>query len=170
MDISMRMSRQELSRDGGDAFLSLSPSGAWDRNISLSLRFPDIARFFDFQGGTKRQQLTERNQAETLRELQMQVEQEVRGRVVDLRLAQRSLEIQGGRGILAEERLSLSLESYRMGGATTFDQLKNALEQAEQARRQELQARHALERALIDLEETLGVPLASAGVRTSTGD
>jgi outer membrane protein TolC len=66
--------------------------------------------------------------------------------------------------------LSLSLESYRMGGATTFDQLKNALEQAEQARRQELQARHALERALIDLEETLGVPLASAGVRTSTGD
>lgn len=167
--LSFATSRNELSRGAGDAFYSLSPDGGWERQIGFSITFPDLGNFFTYQGNTRRAQVTEQNQGETVRETRMTVEQQVRTQIVDLRLAHRSLEIQEDRAALAEEAWNLSLESYRMGGGS-FQEVQNASTQAATARRQALEARHALERALIDLEETLGVPLAQAGVRTSTGE
>jgi outer membrane protein TolC len=99
----------------------------------------------------------------------MQIEQDVQTRIVELQLAQRSLEIQERRVTLAEEAFAISLETYRMGGGS-FDELQNASTSVAQTRRQALQARHALERELISLERTLGVSLQDAGIAVRTGD
>lgn len=160
--VSMSLStfRQEFERGGGGAFFQPTPNADWDRRISLQLDFPDVARHFDIQNSTRRARISVRNQEETLRQTRLEVEQEVRTLLVDLRSALRSSEIQERRSELAEEQLGLRLEAYRLGNVT-FDQLQTATEQAAQARRQALQSRYAVERALVGLERALGAPLGS---------
>jgi len=163
LSLGFTTQRVELMRGGGDAFFSLNPSGEWDRAVRLSLSFPDLGRYLDIQGSTRAARLDVRNQEEELRQIRMEVEQEIRGLVVDLHFAERSVELQAERVDLAEEQLRLRMESYRLGQASYLD-LQNASRQAAEARRQALQAEYARERALISLERTLGMSLAEAGV------
>jgi outer membrane protein TolC len=99
-----------------------------------------------------------RNEQEQLRQVRLDVEQDVRSSLVSLRSDHGSLDLQERRASLAEERLQLQLESYRLGSGTFMD-LQNASEQAASVQRTLLQRRYQLERALVDLEQTLGMPL-----------
>jgi outer membrane protein TolC len=152
--------RTELDRGGAGAFFQPNPSSDWDRNISIDLTFPDLGRHFDVQNNTRARQLDVRNEQEALRQVRLDVEQDVRSVLVGLRSGHGSLALQERRAELSEERLQLQLESYRLGSGTFMD-LQNASEQAASVRRTLLQRRYQLEHALVNLEQTLGMPLGS---------
>jgi outer membrane protein TolC len=149
--------RTELDRGGGGAFFQPNPSSDWDRNISLDLTFPDIGRHFEVQNDGRSQQLTVRNQQEVLRQVRLDVEEGVRSVLVGLRSDHGSLDLQERRAELSQERLDLQLESYRLGRGTFMD-LQNASQAAASVQRTLLQRRYQLERALVNLEQTLGMP------------
>ena len=125
LSFGLNTGRTELDRGGGGAFLQPNPASDWDRNISLDLSFPDLARHFDWQNTTRSRQLSVRNQEEALRQVRLDVEQDVRSVLVSLRNDQASLALQERRVELAQQRLDQQLEFYRLGQGTFVD-LQNA--------------------------------------------
>src|SRR5690606_8132033 len=134
------------------------PASDWDRNISVGLNFGDLGQYFARSNQARRTQLDVRNAREQLRQVRLDVEQDVRSALVQLRSAQGSLDLREEQVALAEERRELQLERYRLGQGTFVD-LQNASSQAASARRALLTSGYQFERALLDLEQTLGVPL-----------
>ena len=158
MTLNFNTGRTELDRGGGGAFLQPNPSSDWDRNISLDLRFPDLARHFDLQNNARARQLTVRNQEESLRQVRLDVEQQVRSVLVTLRADRASLALQERRVERAQERLDQQMEFYRLGQGTFMD-LQNASETVASVQRTLLQRRYQFERSLVSLEQTLGMTL-----------
>jgi outer membrane protein TolC len=150
--------RTELDPRGGGAFFQPNPSSNWDRNIRLNLSFPDLARHFDIQNNTRARQLTVRNQEESLRQVRLDVEQQVRSVLVSLRADHASLALQERRLEIARQRLDQQMEYYRLGQGTFID-LQNASQAAATAQRALLQRRYQFERSLVSLEQTLGMTL-----------
>jgi outer membrane protein TolC len=158
LSFNVNTGRTELDRGGGGAFFQPNPSSDWDRNISLDLSFPDLGQYFSVQNNTRGQQLNVRNAQEDLRQIRLDVEQDVRSVMVSLRSDHASLEIQERRAELSQERLDRQLESYRLGSGTFLD-LQNASQGLASVQRTLLQRGYQLERALVTLEQTLGMPL-----------
>jgi outer membrane protein TolC len=161
--ISLGMStfRQGFERDGAGVFLNPNPDADWGRNVAIGVSFPDLGQYFNIRNGTDRARVQARNQEAAYRQVQLEVEQEVRGLVADLRQSHRALELQERRAELAEERRGLQFEAYGLGRGSWLE-LQTASEQAAQARRAAIQAGYAFERARINLERALGRPLSPA--------
>jgi outer membrane protein TolC len=153
--------RQEFLRDGS-AFFAVNPAGEWAQTLFFQVSLPDPALYFRRQNNAHRARVEVRNQEETLREARLQVEEEARRLLVELETSWRSLTLQERRVALAEERLELQLQSYRLGQAT-FLELQSATEAAAQARRQALDARFAFHRTRVELERVLGEPVGPEG-------
>jgi outer membrane protein TolC len=143
---------------GGDAFLDPLPDADLGWNVGLTLSLPDLGQYFQRGVTQERARVDVRNQEETLRERRGEVEEEVRSSLVELRSAHRSMALQDRRADLAQENRALTLEAYRLG-RRTFLELQTATEQAAQARRSALQSRFDFERARVNLERALGIPL-----------
>lgn len=158
LNVNMSTGRQEFIRESGDAFFKVAPDSDWSRNLGFSLSFPDLGQYFNRRATARSRQITLENSQEQLRQIRMELDQNVRTLVVDLRSAFRSVELQDRRVDLAEEQLELQLESYRLGQLDFLD-LQSASESLAQARRQALQARFSFERARISLERALGSAL-----------
>lgn len=158
LNVNMSTGRQEFIRESGDAFFQVNPDGEWSRNIGVTVSFPDLGQYFNRRNTARSREISVANAEQQLRQVRMELEQNIRSLVVNLRSAYRSVVLQDRRVGLAEEQLSLQLESYRLG-RTDFFELQNAAESAAQARRQALQARFNFERARISLERALGDPL-----------
>jgi outer membrane protein TolC len=159
LGLSASTGRQELSRESGSSFLQPVPDGEWSRRISLSLSFPDLGAYFNRQTTGMRTDVQIRNAQESLRATRFSVEEEVRGLLLDLTNQYGTLRLQERRAELAQERLALEQERYRLGDGD-YLQLQNSAEGAANAQRQALQARYGFERALIQLERSLGEPIA----------
>jgi outer membrane protein TolC len=158
LGLNVDAGRSEVARGSGGAFLQPNPSGGWDQAFGVSLNFPDLGRYLEQRNSTERQQLTVLNSEETLRQVALDVEQDVRSVLVQLRSDHAALALQQRRVDLAQERLSLRLESYRLGRGT-FQDLQSASEAAAQAERALLTNRYNLELRLTQLEQTFGMPL-----------
>jgi outer membrane protein TolC len=159
--VSMNTARQAFERDGSGAFLNPNPDADWSRNVSFTLSFPDLGQYFNIRNNTARARLQARNQEASLRQSRLEVEQEIRGLVDELRQTHRTLELQERRAELAEERRELQFQAYGLGRGTWLE-LQNASDQAAQARRSALQAGYAFERARVNLERAVGRPLGPA--------
>ncbi|TVR51735.1 MAG: TolC family protein [Gemmatimonadales bacterium] len=157
LNVGFNRNRQEFLRDGS-AFFAVNPDGEWAQTLFLQVAFPDPALYFRRQNNAREARIEVRNQEETLRETRLAVEEEVRRLLVELETSYRSLALQERRVALAEERLSLQLQSYRLG-QVTFLELQSASEAAAQARRQALEARFGFHRSRVELERVLGEPV-----------
>jgi outer membrane protein TolC len=158
VSVSMVTARQAFERDGGGAFFQPNPGGDWSRNIGFQINLPDIGQGFRIRNDMDRSRLELRQQAEGLREVQLEIEQEIRTLLREFRQATRTLELQERRADLAETRQALQLEAYGLGRGS-FLELQNAQDQAAAAQRTALQTRYALERTRLGLERVLGRPL-----------
>lgn len=101
------------------------------------------------------------NRREDDREARLQLEEAIRGALLELetqwtsyRLAERSREI-------AAEALALAREEYRLG-ARSFEELRSSFQQEADTRRQVITARYAFMDALLALEEAVGAPVRDA--------
>lgn len=144
-----------------DALFDLSPSDQTGGSLSLTLSIPVFQRFeTSFQ--IAQAEVGARNADETLRETRLELEQEVRIALLELETAYRTVRLEEESLDLAEERVRIAREEYRLAGRT-FDELQEPIRAEAAARRQLLQARYAFARAHLALEEALGMPLEAEG-------
>jgi outer membrane protein TolC len=158
VSVSMNTARQAFERDGGGAFFQPDPGGDWSRNFVFQFNLPDLGQGLRIRNDLNRARVGLQQQAETVRQVQLDVEQEVRSLLRDLRQGERDLALEKRRADLADERLALQGEVYGMGRGS-FLELQNALQQAAAARRTILQTQYTLERTRLGLERVLGRPL-----------
>lgn len=160
VSLNSRVYRSSYAREQ-DALFDLSPND-FGGDISLSVSIPVFQRF-ETSYQIAQAGVEHRNAIETERLTALQVEEEVRGRYVDLETAWHTLQ-DGTRGQqLAEERLRLVREEYRLANAT-FEDLQGAVRTAAEARRTAVEQRYAFARALVDLYEAAGVVAQEAGL------
>lgn len=156
VSLSGNFSRSEGGRDW-DGFLNPNPTGSRGGGMSLGFQIPGFGGFSSYSQ-ISQADVSLRNAVETERQTRLQVEEEVRGRLIDLergwralQLAERSLEV-------AERRLELTREKFLLATAT-FQELEAAAQQAAQEQRNVITERFNLATARIALEEAVGAPL-----------
>jgi len=158
LSVSMSAARQAFERGGSGAFLRPNPADEWSRNVSLQLNFPDLGQFVRIRNDSDRARLHLRNHAEAVREIEIALEQEVRGLLKEVRQIEGSLVLLARRAALAATRRELQLEAYALGRGG-YSELQHATDVVGSSERAVLHSRYALERAWINLERVLGRPI-----------
>jgi outer membrane protein len=136
-----------------DPFPDRSRSGSAGFGISIPI----------FQGFTNKSRIVQSevalvNQEETLREFRLLVEEQVRSSLIGVATAHQSYVITVTSREIAQERLRLGREQFRLG-SRTFTELQQDIDAASQAERAVIDQLFALERALANLEEIVGEEL-----------
>jgi outer membrane protein len=151
---------------------SANQSSFGDRFKGFADPFPDRSRSGSagfgitipvFQGFNNKARIVQAevalvNQEETLRETQLIVEEAVRSRLIALETAHQSYLITVRSREIAQERLLLGREQFRLG-SRTFTELQQDIDAASQAERAVINQLFALEQALANLEEMVGEEL-----------
>lgn len=155
LNVNFDYGRLAQTQEAG-ALLDLQPEESeWQSSFNISLSLPALNDFF----GTRAEQAQARvdviRQEETLRERRLQVEEQVRSQLIELRNQYQSLQLAGRSLEIAGEAVRLAREEYRLG-TRTFEQLQEAVTQEADARRQVIQARFGFVDALLTLEEAVG--------------
>lgn len=152
ISVSGSFSRGLQARDY-DALFELNP-----RNRSLSFQInASLPLFTGFQTSAQvgQAQVQADNAREDLRAARLQVERDVLSALIDLENAQRGVELAERANGLAQQRLELGQEQYRLN-SISFTELQTMIQQAAQAERNLLDARFNFAVAVLTLEEKTG--------------
>ena len=187
LDSSPRLRQRQAEVDVGRASLSAQRSTRWP-TLRLGTNFyqqawgEDYAAAFDpystdsryasarvsvslpvFTGFSTERNIAEAqvqlaNAEEQMRQTRLETERDVRSRLIDLRGAWDSYRLAERSSEIAEERLRLAREAYRLT-TVTFSDLQLAIEGAANERRTAINARYDFAVARIALEQVVGGPL-----------
>jgi outer membrane protein len=147
---------------GGDKSAFFDPYATDSRfgTMSLSLSIPVFQQF-----RTSRQiaaaDVSLRNSQEALRLTELETERDVRSQYLDLQDAWVTYQTNLRARDLAEERLRLAREDFRLAGMT-FTALQTAIRDAQLERRNAINSQFDFLNALIALEETVGTGIATS--------
>ncbi len=123
----------------------------------LSLSIP-VFTGFSAERNIAEAQVQLANAEEQMRQTGLEIERDVRSRLIDLRGAWDSYRLAERSSEIAEERLRLAREGYRLT-TVTFADLQLAIEGAANERRTAVNARYDFVAARIELEQVVGGPL-----------
>lgn len=126
-------------------------------SASLSLSLP-VFTGFSAERDIADAQVALANAEEGVRQTRLEIERDVRSRLIDLRGAWDSYRLAERSSEIAEERLRLAREGYRLT-TETFSDLQLAIEGAANERRTAINARYDFVAARIELEQVVGGPL-----------
>lgn len=160
VSISGNFGRSDGQRDWG-GFLDPNPNGSRGGGMSVGFSIPGFGGFSSFSQ-IAQSDVALRNAVETERQVRLQVEEEIRGRLIDLERAWRSLDLARRSLVVAQRRLELTREKYQLATAT-FEELSTAAEQAAEQRRNVTNEQFNFATARIALEEAAGVLLDGRG-------
>lgn len=124
-------------------------------SFRVSIGLPFFTNYFQNRSAEAQARVALDNQRESLDETRLQVEQEVRSQLINLRNQGETLRLAARSLAIAEDAVRLAREEYRIG-TRTFEQLQDAVEQEAAGRRQVIQARYGFVDALIALESAVG--------------
>lgn len=133
-------------------------------NVSLNLSIP-VFRNFETSRQIASADVTLRNSQQALRQIELETERDVRSQYLDLQHAWVTYQTNLRARDLADDRLRLAREGYRLAGMT-FTELQTAIRDAQLERRNVINAQFNFLNALIALEETVGTGVA----RSDQGD
>ncbi|RMH23287.1 MAG: TolC family protein [Gemmatimonadetes bacterium] len=136
------------------ALFDLYPDEARSGSVSLSLSVP-LFQGFSTSRDIRTAEIALANAEEDLREARLTAERDVRQRLIDLRLQWETYQLRRRELEVAEERVTLGREAYRLAERTLVELQADVRAEAE-ARRALLQARFDFVNALIALEEAVG--------------
>jgi outer membrane protein len=149
--------RQGTYGNDYDGFLAPFPNDSRSGGASFGISIP-LFQGFDNKARIVQAEVSLVNQEEILREAQLQVEEAVGASFIALETAHQSYLITLTSRDIAQERLRLGREQFRLG-SRTFTELQQDIDAASQAERAVINQLFALERALADLEEIVGEEL-----------
>ncbi len=124
-------------------------------SFSISVGLPFFNNYFQNRFSEAQARVALDNQRESLKETHLQIEQEVRSQVINLRNQTETLRLAERSFLIAEEALRLAREEFRLG-VRTFTQVQDAIEQEAASRRQVIQSRYGFVDALLALESAVG--------------
>ena len=142
--------------DYAATFQTFSSDSRYAR-ASLSLSLP-VFTGFSAERDIADAQVQLANAEEGVRQTRLEIERDVRSRLIDLRGAWDSYRLAERSSEIAEERLRLAREGYRLT-TETFADLQLAIEGAANERRTAINARYDFVAARIELEQVVGGPL-----------
>jgi outer membrane protein TolC len=149
LDLNQRVNGNETS-----AFLDPYPDASRWAGLSFNLSIPVFTQF-----ETSRQiaqaDVELRNAEQSMREMELQVERDARTQILELQKAWDNYRINVRARDLADERLTIAREEFRLAGVT-FDELRTAINDALAERRGVINAHFDFLNALVNLEETIG--------------
>ena len=149
--------RQSTFGDDYTGFLDGFPDRSRSGGASFGITIP-ILQGFNNKARIVQAEVTLVNQEEVLRETQLVVEEAVQSRLIALETAYQSYLITLRSREIAQERLRLGREQFRLG-SRTFTELQQDIDAASQAERAVINQLFALEQALANLEEMVGEEL-----------
>lgn len=144
-----------------DFLFDLNPDASKYGSLGLSIDLP-LFQGFSTSARIAEAEVARDNAAETLRETELNTERDVRQSLIDLETRFRALELSTAERDLAERRLGLVREEYRLA-VKGFTELQEAVRAEADARRAEVQARYDYMTALIALEERIGGSVSGSG-------
>ena len=143
--------------DGWAGFADLFSDRSRYGGSSFGIQIP-IFQGFDNKALIVQAEVSLANQQEILRETRLQVEEDVETRLISVQTAYQRYQIAVRSEEIAEERLILGRERFRLG-TRTFSELQLDIDAAANAERDVITQLFSLERALVDLEEVVGEEL-----------
>lgn len=152
-----------------EALFDMWPDQGRYGSTSLSLSIPVFSRF-QTSARIAEAQVAADNAQENLRKTRLQVEEEVRSRLIALRTAYQGYQIALRSREIAQERLGLAREQFRLG-SRTFNELQRDIDDAASAEREVITQLFGFVEARANLEETVGeLSVAPGGSGTSADD
>jgi outer membrane protein len=149
--------RQSTFGDRYEAFADLFPDRSRSASAGFGITIP-IFEGFTNKARIVQAEISRMNQEENFRETRLMVEEAVRSRLIAVETAHQSYLISVRSRDIAQERLRLGREQFRLG-SRTFTELQQDIDAASQAERAVINQLFALERALADLEQMVGEEL-----------
>jgi len=137
-----------------DALFDLYPDQGRYGTTSLSISIPLFSRF-QTQARVVEAEVGLENAQENLRKIRLQVEQEVRSRLIALQTAYLGYEIALRSREISEERLRLAREQFRLG-SRTFNELQRDIDDGASAEREVITQLFGFLEAVTNLEEMVG--------------
>ena len=149
---------------GQSALFDLDPTDFGGR-VSLSVDIP-LFRQFQTSQEIARADVELRNAGEQVRQTELELEEQVRSRYVDLETAWAN--VQNRRAFLqvASERLRIVQEEYRLA-TKSIEELRAAIREEAAAQRDLVEQRFEFALALVQLYEAAGIVAVEAGLETS---
>ena len=144
-------------RSTTEALFDLSPGDNTNGGVSLSVSIP-IFNQFQTSYQIAEAEVALQRADETLRRVRLETEEQIRSRLIDLQGAFQTARINERALEVAEERLRLVREEYRLA-VKSIEDLLDAVDAAATARRDLVTSRYDYVTARIALEEALGLPL-----------
>jgi len=138
-----------------DALFDPWPSQGRYGSAGFTLSIPIFSRF-QTSARIAEAQVAADNAQEALRRTRLQVEEEVRSRLISLRTAYQGYQIALRSREIAQERLRLAREQFRLG-SRTFNELQRDIDDAASAEREVITQLFGFVEARTNLEETVGV-------------
>jgi outer membrane protein TolC len=148
-----------------NALFDVTWNEPWDQQFYVQLSFPMFNNFFQNRADQVQASIERDNQREQERAKRLELQETVRGALLELSNQWESLQLTQRSVDIAGEALRLAREEYRIG-TRTFEDLRQAIDQEADTRRQIIEARYRFVDALLDLEEAVGTavePPAGAG-------
>lgn len=146
------------------ALFNFVPDGG-NGGVSLSVSIPVFNRFTTSRA-IAAADVDLRNTHETVRQTELELEEQIRARYVDLETAWASLAERTRRLEIATERLAIVQEEYRLA-TKSIEDLRAAIREEASALRDALDQRFEFAGALLGLYEAAGIVGQEAGIDTS---
>ena len=130
-----------------------------DSRWGITLSFPMFNNYFQNRSQQAQARVALQNRREDERQARLDLEQKVRGALLELNNQYQTLQTNQQAEHIAQEALRLAREEYRIG-TRTFTELRADVNNEADARRQLITARYAFVDALVTLEEAVGTAVA----------
>ncbi|MCG6957023.1 MAG: TolC family protein [Gemmatimonadetes bacterium] len=129
-----------------------------DSRFYAQISFPMFNNFFQNRKQQAQASIDLQNAREDERQARLNLEEKVRGALLELENQYQSLQTNERAEDIAQEALRLAREEYRLG-TRTFTELRSAINDEADARRQVIQARYAFMDQLFTLEDAVGTSI-----------
>lgn len=142
----------------GEALFEPPGTSELESQFYVQLSFPILNGYFQSQVERDRAAVDLQNSRELDRQARLELEEAIRGALLDLENEWASLQLAERSLVIAEETLRLAREEYRLG-TRTFSDLRDSFQQEADTRRGVITTRHRFVDALLTLEAAVGAPV-----------
>lgn len=146
---------QQAFASGGDALFDPALTGKTESQFFVQFAIPVLNGFFQQRSAQAAASVDVSNQREADRQARLELEETIRGALLDLENQWTSYELSELSNEIAAEALRLAREEYRLG-SRSFEDLRSSFQQESTTRRDSIAARYNFVDALLALEEAVG--------------